>query len=70
LNYQGRTALIVKNDIFYKKAVAWAFWIVYCVAVEIALSHGVADFGVSSYHGMADSSLRQGQVRLVFDRPP
>jgi hypothetical protein len=41
---------------------------VYIPAVENALSHGVAvvakaAYGVSSFHGMADSSLRQGQAR-------
>jgi hypothetical protein len=44
----------------------------YILAVENALSHGVATevesakltfYGVSSFHGMADSSLRQGQAR-------
>ncbi len=39
----------------------------YIPAIENALSHGVAvvakaAYGVSSFHGMADSSFRQGQI--------
>ena len=58
-----------EKGIFQKKGkkVDKRFRIGYISPFENALSHGVAlvakaAHGVSSFHGMADSSLRQGQI--------
>ena len=44
----------------------------YSFAIKITLPHGVepgrvAVFGVSSFHGKVDSSLRQSQIGLMQD---
>jgi hypothetical protein len=64
-----RRFLVLKRAFFDKKRkkVDWGFQIEYIFLFENALSHGVAKvakaaYGVSSFHGMADSSLRQGQI--------